>query len=65
MTGGGRTVEEIEESFIKKVEQGMIQAQKNGKGVFVGCSQTLLSSDYKQPPLVIEKRKELNNEQRK
>ena len=36
------------------VEDGIIQAQRNGKGTFLGCSPTLLASDYKQVPLVIE-----------
>ena len=43
-------------------ENGIIQAQKNGCGTFVAVAPTLLSSDYKQPPLVIEKRKEQDNE---
>lgn len=42
-------------------ENGIIQAQKNGCGTFVAVAPTLLSSDYKQPPLVIEKRKEQDN----
>lgn len=46
------------------LENGIIQAQKNGCGTFVAVAPTLLSSDYKQPPLVIEKRKEQDNEQR-
>lgn len=42
-------------------ENGIIQAQRNGCGTFVAVASTLLSSDYKQPPLVIEERKEQDN----
>lgn len=37
------------------VEDGIIQAQRNGKGTFLGCSPTLLATDYKQVPLVVER----------
>lgn len=36
------------------IQDGVIQAQRNGKGTFIGCSTTLLASDYKQVPLVLE-----------
>ena len=36
------------------IQDGVIQAQRNGKGTFIGCSPTLLASDYKQVPLVLE-----------
>lgn len=55
--GEGIKVMTIENPF----ENGIIQAQKNGCGTFVAVAPTLLSSDYKQPPLVIEKRKEQDN----
>ena len=35
------------------IQDGVIQAQRNGKGTFIGCSPTLLASDYKQVPLVL------------
>ena len=37
------------------IQDGVIQAQRNGKGTFIGCSPTLLASDYKQVPLVLER----------
>lgn len=37
------------------IQDGVIQAQRNGKGTFIGCSPTLLASDYKQVPLVLGK----------
>lgn len=38
------------------IQDGVIQAQRNGKGTFIGCSPTLLASDYKQVPLVLERK---------
>lgn len=43
---------------------GVIQAQRNGKGTFIGCSPTLLASDYKQVPLVLERVDECMNTER-
>ena len=37
------------------IQDGVIQAQRNGKGTFIGGSPTLLASDYKQVPLVLER----------
>lgn len=34
----------------------MVNAQRNGKGTFIGISPTLLSTDYKGPHIVIEKK---------
>ena len=42
----------------------LIQAQRNGKGTFIGCSPTLLASDYKQVPLVLERVDECMNTER-
>ena len=42
----------------------VIQAQRNGKGTFIGCSPTLLASDYKQVPLVLERVDECMNTER-
>lgn len=46
------------------IQEGIIQAQRNGKGTFIGCSPTLLASDYKQVPLVIERVDECMNTER-
>lgn len=46
------------------IQDGVIQAQRNGKGTFIGCSPTLLASDYKQVPLVLEKVDECMNTER-
>ena len=43
----------------RMLESGVVQAQKNGKGVFVGLAPCLLASDSKQPPLVIETERNL------
>ena len=43
------------------IQDGVIQAQRNGKGTFIGCSPTLLASDYKQVPLVLERVDECMN----
>ena len=43
------------------IQDGVIQAQRNGKGTFIGCSPTLLASDYKQVPLVLERVKHFLN----
>lgn len=45
-------------------QDGVIQAQRNGKGTFIGCSPTLLASDYKQVPLVLERVDECMNTER-
>lgn len=68
---GGKDSDVLVELFLRSgvefevrecpFENGIIQAQKNGCGTFVAVAPTLLSSDYKQPPLVIEKRKEQDN----
>ena len=46
------------------IQDGVIQAQRNGKGTFIGCSPTLLASDYKQVPLVLERVDECMNTER-
>ena len=46
------------------IQDGVIQAQRNGKGTFIGCSPTLLASDYKQVPLVLERVDECMNKER-
>lgn len=46
------------------IQDGVIQAQRNGKGTFIGCSTTLLASDYKQVPLVLERVDECMNTER-
>lgn len=46
------------------IQDGVIQAQRNGKGTFIGCSPTLLASDYKQVPLVLERVDECMNRER-
>lgn len=38
--------------------------RRNGKGTFIGCSPTLLASDYKQVPLVLERVDECMNTER-
>lgn len=48
----------------RSVQDGVIQAQRNGKGTFIGCSPTLLASDYKQVPLVLERVDECMNTER-
>ena len=40
----------------RAIEDGVVKAQRNGMGTFIGISPTLLSTDYKGPPAVIEKR---------
>lgn len=40
----------------RAIEDGMVNAQRNGKGTFIGISPTLLSTDYKGPHIVIEKK---------
>ena len=42
----------------RAIEDGMVNAQRNGKGTFIGISPTLLSTDYKGPHIVIERRDE-------
>lgn len=59
MTHDCRVVERERESqrlpaIDQLIQDGVIQAQRNGKGTFIGCSPTLLASDYKQVPLVLE-----------
>ena len=41
------------------IDAGIIQKQKNGCGTFVGLAPCLLASDNKQPPLLIEKARNL------
>lgn len=60
MTHDCRVVERERESqrlpaIDQLIQDGVIQAQRNGKGTFIGCSPTLLASDYKQVPLVLER----------
>lgn len=43
--------------FGESVRNGIAIAQRNGKGVFLGQSPTLLTTDYKGPHLVIEEAK--------
>ena len=40
----------------RAIEDGIVKVQRNGMGTFIGISPTLLSTDYKGPPAVIEKR---------
>lgn len=54
---------ERESQRLPAIDQ-LIQAQRNGKGTFIGCSPTLLASDYKQVPLVLERVDECMNTER-
>ena len=63
----GRRSKEDEDPMFTLTAQdlhGVIQAQRNGKGTFIGCSPTLLASDYKQVPLVLERVDECMNTER-
>ena len=69
MTHDCRVVERERESqrlpaIDQLIHDGVIQAQRNGKGTFIGCSPTLLASDYKQVPLVLERVDECMNTER-
>lgn len=69
MTYDCRVVERERESqrlpaIDQLIQDGVIQAQRNGKGTFIGCSPTLLASDYKQVPLVLERVDECMNTER-
>ena len=69
MTHDCRVVERERESqrlpaIDQLIQDGVIQAQRNGKGTFIGCSPTLLASDYKQVPLVLERVDECMNTER-
>lgn len=68
MTHDCRVVEREESQRLPAIDQliqdGVIQAQRNGKGTFIGCSPTLLASDYKQVPLVLERVDECMNTER-
>lgn len=39
-----------------------MKKQRNGKGIFVGVSPTLIATDYKGPHLVIEDKEDGENE---
>lgn len=61
--GGGEFKQETQLSarFDSAVNDGISRKQRNGCGTFFGISPTLLSSDYKGPHLVIEKKEDTNN----
>ena len=40
----------------RAIEDGIVKAQRNGMGTFVGISPTLLSTDYKGPSVIIERK---------
>lgn len=42
----------------RAIEDGVVKAQRNGMGTFIGISPTLLSTDYKGPPAVIERKED-------
>ena len=43
-------------SLERAIEDGIVKAQRNGMGTFVGISPTLLSTDYKGPSVIIERK---------
>ena len=42
----------------RAIEDGVVKAQRNSMGTFIGISPTLLSTDYKGPPAVIERKED-------
>ena len=62
--GGGVADKEAQLSahFSETVRGGVLKKQRNGKGIFVGVSPTLIATDYKGPHLVIEDKEDGKNE---
>lgn len=62
--GGGVADKEAQLSahFSETVRGGVLKKQRNGKGIFVGVSPTLIATDYKGPHLVIEDKEDGENE---
>lgn len=42
-----------------------MKKQRNGKGIFIGVSPTLIATDYKGPHLVIEDKEDTNNDKQR